>query len=257
MTLIVANIYDGDRVSIVSDTEVTWDPGTTTAPPGTIAKIVILRRGLAIGISGPYPEQRIRDVISVRGQPLAEIVEMLEQDTHAGFVIASLEPAQLITVVGGEVNDRTSIGQAWTGDRAAYSTYQSKFLTEWVGKKEMDVPFRQMSAMSFQTSFALHDTVGGHTVRVDSDVSGFLFVPDSRVVVGGTIHTTIYFAGSGATPGAFGLFDANRGFGRLFLHEAPDTPVEVLVSSPESFRREALERYKQELLHARPLFSRV
>ena len=211
MTLIVANIYDGDRIAMASDTLVTWDPGARMATPGTdeLGKIVIARPLVAIGISGYDPHSRIRDVVAMREEPLGEIIAMLEQDSHAGFVVASLDPLRLVVIDSGTVSDRTEIGQAWSGDISAYSTYQRKFQTEWVGKKEQPVPFRQMTALQWQTSFDVNPNVGGRTLRVSGGHGdAFHFLADQTMSLGSD-DRTVFLVGVGRTPGAYGFFDEN------------------------------------------------
>ncbi|WP_374460221.1 hypothetical protein [Microbacterium sp.] len=253
MTLIVANIYDDDRIAMASDTLVTWDAGERLPTPGTeeLGKIVIVRPLLAIGISGYDPHGRIRDVIAMREEPLDEIIAMLQQDSRAGFVVGSLDPLRLVVIDSGTVSDRTEIGQAWSGDKSSYSAYQEKFQTEWVGKKQQPVPFRQMTALQWQTSFNVNANVGGRTLRVaGGPLDTFHFLADQTVSLGSD-DRTVFLVGTGSTPGAYAFFDQNRGVGGLFCHEMPDVPVSVEASTPSEFQQRAQRDYSQEIAYAR------
>lgn len=250
MTPIVANIYDSTRIAMASDTKVTWDPGGRAARPGTeeLAKIVILRPTLAVGVTGVDPHGRIRDIVSMRDDTVEDLVTMLEDDSHAGFVVAALDPPRLLRVAGGTTEDLTAIGRAWDGDDTANNHYQGRFLSEWENV-DVTIPFRQMTAMQALTTWNSVPTVGGHTVRVDGGPEGFHFLPDYQINVG-TGETTVFFAGTGATPGAFGLFYAHRGVGGLFRHEEPDEAVEILASSTAEFIRLARTQHRQDVTAA-------
>lgn len=237
MTLIVAAIHDGDRVSIVSDTLITWEGDSPDEPEAhRLTKIVILRSDLAVGVTGHDPEARIRDLVSLRDAPVEQLLEELRQDRAAGFVVASLGPPALWEVRDGGVHPRTSHGVAWDGvNQDAYrADFRARFESEWSKTPlAQDVGFRLMATMQALTSFGLVPTVGGETVRVGADDDGFRFVADSGWIVG--VRKWFIFSGRGLTRGASGILDVTQGRGRLYRHEHPDEAVVLLAETPEMF----------------------
>jgi hypothetical protein len=250
MTLIVADIFDADRVALVADTLVTWDPGYRPPMPGTeeLAKIVILRDDLAVGIAGKDPHGRIRDVVAMREADVSDLLSMLEEDPVAGFVVATIGPARIWNVADGIAIERTSLGRAWEGDQTAYEDeYLPHFANDFVSDP---IPFRQMTSMQWVTSFRRSSVVGGRAMRVVGASDGFRFVADQQFILGE--EESIFFAGESPTPGALGIYYPSRKIGGLFRQEAPDSPVEVIASSAAEFRTKAHDEHRQVIRHARP-----
>lgn len=235
MTLVVATIHDESRITMASDTLVTWDDDARRPPQdSSLAKLAILRPDLAAGVTGPDPHGRLRDLVALRDEPVDVILEQLSEDPVAGFVVAALEPARLWEVRGGTAYDRTEYRMAWDGDPEAHDQFNRRFANEWAKTSAAhDIPFRVMTAMQALTSFRPASTVGGITLRVGTTVRGFRFIPDRGLVVGGS--EWLILVGSDGTPGAIGIFDVRRGLGQLFRHESPDEPITVRAPSPDDF----------------------
>ena len=235
MTLVVAAIHDENRITMASDTLVTWDDDAHRPPQdSSLAKLAILRSDLAAGVSGSDPHGRLRDLIALRDEPIDVILEQLKEDPVAGFVVAELDPARLWEVRGGAAYDRTAHQMAWDGDPEAHDKFNRRFTNEWVNTPfANDVPFRVMTAMQALTSFRPVSTVGGITLRVGTTDRGFRFIPDRGLVLGGP--EWLILVGSDATPGAIGILDVSLGLGQLFRHESPDDSTTVRATSPRDF----------------------
>lgn len=235
MTLVVAAIHDESRVTVASDTLVTWDDDAHRPLQDTsLAKLAILRPDLAVGVTGRDPHGRLRDLIALRDEPIDVILEQLKEDPVAGFVVAALDPARLWGVRGGAAYDRTPHRMAWDGDPEAHKEFDRHFTKDWAKMSVAnDIPFRVMTAMQALTSFRLVSTVEGITLRVGTTDRGFRFTPDRGRVLGGP--EWLILVGSDATPGAIGILDVSLGLGQLFRHEAPDEPVRVRATSPDDF----------------------
>jgi hypothetical protein len=249
MTLVVAGIHDEDRISIASDTKLTWDydaARTSRTYENALAKVVILREDVAVGVAGYDPHGSIRQLIDARDCSVEELVEQLRPLDHAAFVVAALKPARLWMVDGGEVAERTDVGRAWVGDPAAYNTFQARY-HDWPGNT--DGPFRLMSSLQWLTSFNTAGSVGGYTIRASGTPGGgFLFVPDVAVMF--PVAELFVFAGRGQTRGAVGLLHPHAGEGWLFRHESPDESVSIPSSTPEEFVRIAQEQHGQEVVYS-------
>ncbi|MCP2264631.1 hypothetical protein ACFQHV_15775 [Promicromonospora thailandica] len=275
MTLVVADIHDGDRITMVSDTKITWAGDVTKTRhtyENALAKIVILRADLAVGVAGNDPHGTIRLLTEVRDVTVDEMLERLRLERHAEFVIAALDPARLWMVRDGNVEPRTGGIRAWCGDGDAYSEFQEKY-HQWGEGQE--VPFLLMSSEQGLTSFDSVSTVGGYTIRASgTPTEGFLFPPDRMALMpemqvtsarfehgnlkltlevppGGdpTVSELIVFAGRGRTRGAIGLLHPLANAGRLFRHEHPYESVTVPASTPDEFVRIALEDHGQEVVY--------
>lgn len=280
MSLVVAAIHDGESVTFVGDTKITWDGDPTETLRtyrNALAKIVLLRDDLAVGVAGAGPETLIRAAVSMRERPVEEVLAGLAAYANAAFIVASLAPPRLWLVADGEVEERTAIGRAWAGDQGAYSTFQQKY-DEWT--HEMGVPFRLMSSMQFLTTFDTSSTVGGYTVRaVGSASRGFRFVADQMLrgpwfmqvtdvrleyhedhrhmhqvmtaqVPDGydpTPSSAFLLPGRGRTPGALGLIVPESGVGILFTHDDPAEGIHFKASNVQEFTCTALTEYGQEL----------
>jgi len=280
MSLVVAGIHDGESVTFVGDTKITWDgdpTGTLRTYRNALAKLVLLRDDLAVGVTGAGPETLIRAAVSMREEPVEEVLAGLAAFENAAFVVAALAPARLWLVADGEVEERTAIGRAWAGDQGAYSTFQQKY-GEW--PDDTPVPFRLTSAMQFLTSFDTSPTVGGYTVRAaGSAAREFRFIADQMhrgpwymQVTGvrseyceehGHVHqvvtaevpdgydptpsSTFLLPGRGATPGALGLLVPEAGVGILFTHDDPAEGIHFRAANVEEFARTALAEHGQDL----------
>jgi len=65
MTLVVAALRGESRVTLASDTLVTWDDDEHRRPEeSSLAKLAILRPDLAAGVTGRDPHGRLRDLSS-------------------------------------------------------------------------------------------------------------------------------------------------------------------------------------------------
>ena len=235
MTLVVGAIHDESRITMASDTLVTWDDDTRRNPhDSSLAKLAILRSDLAVGVTGRDPHGRLRDLVALRDEPVDVVLDQLKDDPVAGFVVAALEPARLWEVRGGAAYDRTAHGIAWDGDPKAHDEFRRRYTNEWAKTSAAnDVPFRVMTAMQALTSFRLVSTVGGITLRVGTTDRGFRFIPDRGFVLGGP--EWLILVGSDPTPGAIGILDVRLRLGQLFRHEAPDDPVTLRVANPRDF----------------------
>lgn len=235
MTLVVAAIHNESRITMASDTLVTWDDDARHSPQdSSLAKLAILRSDVAAGVTGPDPHGRLRDLVALRDEPVEVILEQLKQDPVAGFVVAALEPARLWEVRGAAAYDRTAHEIAWDGDPEAHKEFSKRYATEWAKTSAAnDVPFRVMTAMQALTSFRPVSTVGGITLRIGTTDRGFRFIPDRGFVLGGS--EWLILVGSASTPGAVGILDIHLGLGQLFRHESPDEPITLRVTNPEDF----------------------
>jgi hypothetical protein len=247
MTLIVAAITREGCISMASDTLITFDGDAPRDPDAhRLTKIVILRHDLAVGVTGFDPQGRIRDLMEFRDAPVDELLSFLEEDMHAGFVVAALGPPQLWEVFGGESYLRTSVGVAWDGIKSEQfaESFRPRFETEWAKTSfDQDVPFRLMATLQSLTLSAEFPTVGGHTMRVAGCDDGFNFLADGGFVLGGPRWTV--FAGQGETRGANGILEAGSGRALLYRHQSPDAPVIFYATDPGSFVTIAREEYGQ------------
>lgn len=249
MTLVVADVFADDQIALVSDTLVTWDPGERVATPGTeeLAKLVILRDDLAVGVSGTDPHGRIRDAIAMRDSTVEDVISMLEEDPYAAFIVARLDPVGLWQIEPGRAVEVTARGHAWSGDEAAHDDeYLPRFNREFLNDP---LPFRQMTAMQALTSFRRAATIGGRALRVVTDEGRFRFAADAQYVLG--VEDSAVAVGEAPTPGAVGVFYAHLGTGGLFRHEAPDLPVRIDARSIDEFCELASVRHGQTLRAAR------
>lgn len=235
MTLVVAAIHDESRITMASDTLVTWDDDAhRPSQDSSLAKLAILRSDLAAGVSGSDPHGRLRDLIALRNEPVDVILEQLKEDPVAGFVVAALKPARLWEVRGGTAYERTPHQMAWDGDPAAHNEFNRRFTNEWANTSAADdVPFRVMASMQALTTFRPVSTVGGITLRVGTTEHGFRFVPDRGLVIGGP--EWLVLVGDDPTPGALGILDVQLELGQLFRHESPDEPLTIRAANPGDF----------------------
>lgn len=235
MTLVVAAIHDESRITMASDTLVTWDDDEHRSPQeSSLAKLAILRSDVAVGVTGCDPYGRLRDLVALRNEPVDVILEQLKADPVAGFVVAALKPARLWEVRGGVAYNRTQHRMARDGDPEAQKVFDRRFANDWVKTSAAhDIPFRVMTAMQALTTFRPVSTVGGITLRVGTTDRGFRFIPDRAYVLGGP--EWLILIGSAATPGTVGILDIQLGLGQLFPHESPDDPITIRATSPDDF----------------------
>ena len=235
MTLVVAAIHGADWITMASDTLITWDDDVARAPEeASLAKLMILRANVAVGVTGKDPHSRLRDLAVLRNEPVDAILDQLQEDPAAGFVVAALEPARLWEVFEGQIRKRTDQQLAWDGDREAYDIFKRRFETDWMKTAWAgDIPFRVMTAMQTLTSFRPVPTVGGITIRIGTDDDGFNFIADRGQVLFGPAW--LMFIGDGPTRGALGILDSSSNLGQLFRHEAPDEPITVRVATADDF----------------------
>lgn len=251
MTLVVAAVHDTDRITMASDTLITWDDDVARPPEqSSLAKLVILRADVAVGVAGKDPHGRLRDLDALRNEPVDLILEQLREDTVAGFVVSALAPTRLWEVLEGQVRERTERGFAWDGDPSAHEDFARRYAEEWMNTSSADdIPFRVMTAMQALTTFRPVRTVGGITLRVGTDNDGFHFIADRGQILFGPAW--VVFVGTGTTRGAVGILDLQLGLGQLFRSEAPDAPVTIVASTPEEFVAIALSQ-GQSIVFASP-----
>lgn len=183
----------------------------------------------------------------MRDAGVSDLLEMLEEDPVAGFIVASLNPARIWKVAAGLVVEHTSRGHAWEGDQASYEDeYSPHFNGDFVGDS---VPFRQMTSMQWVTSFKRSPVVGGMALRVVSTPDGFRFLADQQSIIGG--KASVLLAGESPTPGALGIYYPQHRVGGLFRQEAPHLAVEVRARTVEEFRSRAHDEHGQVVHNAR------
>lgn len=295
MTLIVARITDRllGRISLLADTMITDFRGDEAANRQVLSrpgqKVAIIDDNYVVGFAGDNPNTALKEVVEMRrSSPReSELLSRLAQFTGAsatlsrGFVVASRYPEpRLWTVVNGEVDDRTTIGQAYVGNTAAYNAYRT-YAQQW-GSDQTD-EFRLVSSM--QTVIMLNDipSVGGYVTRVSGDSHHpFRFQGDPGYVApwyleakiestpnggrllantpdGGdsTAHTRLAIGGKSPTFSALVHVVPQSGTAWMHTHEEPwNDPVKLPALSPEMVR-DAAGRYGQHIEMPLPHIARM
>ena len=183
MTLIVATIH-ADHITMVSDSRVTfsdregrpieaWNRDTYFR---ALPKIVRLRADLIVGVAGDDPHDVIERLLAYRDASVARVLDHLETEADAEFVVAALGPARLWEVKGGNAQDRTeSPRRGWAGDLEAYDKFRESIGAP--GMEDIVVCEQLEMGMRTLTSFALVKTVGGVLLEATSGSGEFRFRP--------------------------------------------------------------------------------
>lgn len=279
MSLVVAAMHDDDHITMVADTKVTFshrdgnpdEAKTRSTYFEALPKIVLLRADLMIGVTGDDPALVIEDLIGHRNDDVEGLLAHLAANPSAGFVVATLNPARLWSIEGGEVDERTSVRRAWSGDREAYDVFRTSW-EQW--PEGTEVPFLLSSSMQRLTSFDPVATVGGFTLTASTYDDGFRFQPwitfvgpshlqlgaiaiasdnltaQASVPPGGdaTTHQVFVMPGQDPTRGALGLLIPETGIGLLFPHERPSTSTKIEANSSATMADLASSRHGQTLI---------
>lgn len=254
MSLVVAAIHD-DQITMVSDTKVSFfyadgqpdESRTRRTFFEALPKIIVLRPDLLIGVTGDRPHEVIADLIAYRNASVEDLLDRLGAFTTAGFVVGALNPARLWSIDRGDVDDRTSVCRAWSGDQDAYNVFRRSW-DMW--PPGTDVPFLLSSSMQFLTSFDPVSSVGGFTLTADTQADGFRFQPwVTAVELSHQIHV---IPGQDPTRGALGLLIPQSGVGLLFRHEQPWSAERVSATSPHSFTQAVAETFGESLIETSP-----
>jgi hypothetical protein len=272
MSLVVAQVHEG-LISLVSDTKVTrvgHDGFTRHVFENAFPKLLILRDNLCVGLAGNDPENVADALIGARHQSVEDIARKAGSMPHASIIVASLLPEpQLLQIVQGSIEDRTSLGRAWVGDPDAYSIFQQRYSGWPAGVEE---PFLLVSSLQWLLSFGSIPSVGGYLTHIASTSNGFRYVPQTSFVgpemlnsaagmVNGnvevrfstppsgdtTVHSHLCAVGVHPTPGALAYLLAPVGVAVLFPHDAPHKPIKMSVQSIGELVHRALAEHGQSL----------
>lgn len=283
MSLVVAAIHDGDQITMVSDTKISffdWEGHVDEARTRrtyfeALPKIVLLRPDLMVGVTGDDPDAAVEDLVGHRNDQPEVLLDHLASFTTAGFVVAARNPARLWSITAGVVDDRTQVGRAWSGDRAAYEIFRQAW-EQW--PDGVDVPFLLTSSMQFLTSFGPVASVGGFTLVAKAYDDGFRFQPwtnlvgasrlqlDSVRVVGDattlrtavppggdpTTHLVHVIPGKEPTRGALAIFIPQTGVGLLFQHAQPWSAQRLEASTPAELAATAARCFGEALTESAP-----
>ncbi len=283
MSLVVAAIHDGDRITMVSDTKLSFFDRDGHADEGrtrntyfeALPKIFLLRPDLIVGVTGDDPDAVIGNLVDHRDDEPDALLAHLVSVTSAGFVVAALNPVRLWSIGDGEVDERTPVGRAWSGDRAAYDVFREAW-DKW--PDGTDVPFLLTSSMQFLTSFGPVSSVGGFTLTAANHGDGFRFQPWSNFVgpsylqlgavevsgegttlrmsvpPGGdsTTHQVHVMPGEDPTRGALAILIPQTGIGLLFRHQRPSEPLKLEASTPQELVAAAAQASGEVLIAAAP-----
>jgi hypothetical protein len=231
MSLIVAGIGARGGVHAVAETKITWgeDP-TRTAQVwrNPWRKLLILRPDLMIGVTGSGYEESCQHLVDAAQHGTAEHVSWAAADLiDSDVIVASLNPLRLMRTRFGERLDETESGRAWAGDELAYEKFQTLESPAFGGVEELGLQAPMQSLANFER----HASVGGYTLRVDTDEDGFRFTPTPMVVPGQ--FEACVLAGTSSTPGAFGIHLPRSGVGYLYSQERPWEPIEIRAEACE------------------------
>jgi hypothetical protein len=283
MSLVVAAIHDGDRITMVSDTKISFFDREGHADEArnrrtyfeALPKIVLLRPDLMVGVTGDDPDDAIKDLVGHRNDQPEAIADHLVKLTSAGFVVAARNPSRLWSIGGGVVDERTQVGRAWSGDRAAYDIFRQAW-EKWPAG--LGVPFLLTSSMQFLTSFGPVASVDGFTLVATAYDDGFRFQPwtnfvgpsrlqlDSVRVAGDaaalqavvppggdpSTHLVHILPGKDPTRGALAIFIPQTGVGLLFQHARPWSAQRVRASTPGELVATVAERFGEALTESAP-----
>ncbi|WP_030486117.1 hypothetical protein [Nocardioides aequoreus] len=255
MSLVVAAIHDDDRITMVSDTKVSFfypdgrpdDATTRRTYVEALPKIVLLRPDLMVGVTGDQPHEVIDDLIGHRADTIDDLLTHLAANTSAGFVVAALGPARVWHVEGGKIDDRTGVRRAWSGDRRAYDVFRTSW-EQW--PDGTDVPFLLSSSMQRLTSFDPVASVGGFTLTAATYDDGFRFQPWVTTVF--MSHHVHVMPGQDPTRGALGLLIPETGVGLLFPHERPSAATRIGATTSRAVADLAIHRGQRLIVTAAP-----
>lgn len=230
MSLVVAAIHDDERITMVSDTKVSFfypdghpdDATTRRTYFEALPKIVLLRPDQMVGVTGDNPHEVIDDLIGHRDDPVDDVLAHVAGTPTAGFVVAAFRPARLWHVAGGKVDDRTDVRRAWSGDLGAYDVFRTSW-EQWPDGTE--VPFLLSSSMQRLTSFDPVASVGGFTLTAATYDDGFRFQPWVTTVF--MSHHVHVMPGQDPTRSALGLLIPETGVGLLFPQERPSVATRI------------------------------
>lgn len=251
MSLVVAAIHDDDRITMVSDTKVSFfypdghpDEATTRRTYfEALPKIVLLRPDLMVGVTGDNPHVVIEELIGHRDDTVDELLAHLVAITTAGFIVAALRPARLWSIGGGGIDDRTDVRRAWSGDGRAYDVFRTHW-EKW--PTDTDIPFLLSSSMQGLTSFDPVPSVGGFTLTAATYDDGFRFQPWVTTVF--LSHNVLVMPGQDPTRGALGLLIPATGVGLLFPHEHPSAPTRIGANASRAMADLASIHHGQRLI---------
>lgn len=272
MTLVVAQVLDG-RITVVADTKITFTHDVTRTRQvyvNALPKIVIVRRDLCVAYAGNDPEGVLEALTANRGLTFKGMVELAIGMPHADFLIASLEGLpSLIAVHEGKPEDRTTIGRAWAGNRAAYDRFRKKE-TEYGDRLEDWLLFWE--SMREVTESGDVDDVGGYVTVVWTEPEGFSFLAGTTVTA--LKRTPVWVTdaegkpqlsmetaedadpwstevagvpGTGDTFGALACFMNPPGLALLFPHDAPGDAIKFRATSIEDVIEQAAREHGQQL----------
>jgi hypothetical protein len=255
MSLVVAAIHDGDQVTMVSDTKVSFfypdghpDAARTRRTYfDALPKIVILRPELMVGVTGDSPHEAIADLRTHRNDSVDHLLAHLATMTSAGFVVAALHPARLWSVSGGRIDERTAVRRAWSGDLSAYDVFRMSW-DKWPA--ETEVPFLLSSSMQFLTSFDPVASVGGFTLTADTRTDGFRF--QAWVTAVSVSHQVHVLPGDDPTRGTLGLLIPQTGVGLVFRQDRPWVAERVGAAAPESLIAAIAETFGDAFIESSP-----
>lgn len=283
MSLVVAAIHDGDQITMVSDTKISFfhrdghadEAKTRRTYFEALPKIVLLRPDLIAGVTGDDPDAVIERISAHRHESVDRFLEVLSEEAGADFVLAALNPPALWQVVGGKVDERTSGRRAWAGRLDAYNIFQSKFHNPGHGE---DQAFRLLSSMQALTSFDPIESVGGLTLMATSTDDGFRFVPGAALIgphfvqietiriegdrvtlravvppgVDPTMYQTFVLPGAEPTRGALAFLLPQTGRGVLFRESRPWEAVWVPASTTTDLAAAALAEHGETVIATGP-----
>lgn len=279
MTLIVAGIHD-DHIAMVADTKITFpdrvkgvdEQRTRRVFDEPLAKIVIVRDDLAVGVAGEDPHRVIENLVADRRAAVDDVLALLASTPETAFVVASKNPLQLWEIKSGAVEDVTARCRGWAGSHDGYEAFQRAMLDPQIASDHVCV--KLMKSMQHLTSFGYIDAVGGTTFKVKLFPEGFRHVPlfswvgphylevesvrllDGKLLVtmvvpdgvDGSIYQVIVVPGTDPTPEAVGLLIPQAGRGLIWTKDEPWKEVVVAAGSVEEFVATALSETGTSLL---------
>ncbi|MGH3885689.1 MAG: hypothetical protein ACRDSZ_03810 [Pseudonocardiaceae bacterium] len=188
MSLVVAQIHDGG-ISLVADTKITYglteidnrfdESRTRRVFRNALPKLTILRDDLVVGVVDEVKKAQPK-LVNIRDQRVENILKELANIDYASFVVAALNPLlQLWKVSAGSIEEQSSVGRCWAGDRDAYEFFQQKY-HEW--PEGIGSTFRLMSSMQWLLNFNPVESVGGYLTMVATTSEGFRFIANRATI---------------------------------------------------------------------------
>lgn len=266
MTLIAA-VQDGDSITIVSDTKVTYkESAIDTARVFKLAlpKILLLRDNLAVAIAGEGPIEIARRLMPHRDESLYDVLAHLRDEEGGGFIVASLESPGLWVVADRDVRSITAGEVALEGDRSAFEGFERDFRS-WGD----DHPgTRLLMAMDrIVGPLGVHESIGGYCLAASSSSGAFRFTSRQTTIAPRIEHRSAIsltaddvrlrmqaprdasdwcqvqvLGGTEHTPGAVGIFVQQAEAGRLYPHDRTFEGDDISAPHAEAFIEEARRR---------------